>query len=322
MKKSASVIFKKIVDISVIVPTYNRKEKLRQCLESLFNQDYSQEIFEIIVIDDGSTDGTRDMLKGLSSRQPNLRYLFQSHKGPAAARNLGIKHAKANIVGFIDNDCILKNDWIRKMIDAHKLNNGVVAIGGLTKVNQHNIKAVVSQFLSDGAIKTNINGKSEIIFSPTCNVSLKKIYLNGERFSELFPLPAGEDLEFFWRLFKKGNRFIYMQNMEIFHNCHSNFKSFLRQAYMYGRGNYLVQYIHKDHSLLKEIKTQNNISFFLGSIINFIKIPRFSYLLGRRLIHSWNNFSFYEKFQIYIYFALHKIMYLIGNVIEHIRRLR
>lgn len=307
------------MDISIVIPNYNRKDSLKQCLESLFKQDYPRTNFEIIVVDDGSSDRTEEMLKELSKEHPNLRYLLQLHKGPAAARNLGIKDARARIIGFTDSDCILKSNWVRKMLEAHQLTDGAIAIGGKTLINPHNIKAQVSQFLSDGAVKTTVNGKSEIIFFPTCNVTIKKNYLNGEGFNELFPLPAGEDLEFFWRIYKKGNRFIYKQDIEIFHNCHSSFKSFLKQAYMYGRGNYLVQYIHKDHPLLKEIKTQKNLFFILGLLINFIKIPRFSYLLGKRLIQSQKHFCLYEKFQIYLYFALHKILYLMGNIMEHRR---
>ncbi|MEW6680873.1 MAG: glycosyltransferase family A protein [bacterium] len=159
------------MDISIVIPTYNRKERLKQCLESIFKQDYLQEDFEIIVIDDGSSDGTEEMLKELSKEQSNLRYFLQSHKGPAAARNLGIKEARGEIIGFTDNDCVLNLEWVRKMVEAHRLSNGAMAIGGLTKVNSANIKAQVSQFLSDGAIKTNISGKKEVIFFPTCNVS-------------------------------------------------------------------------------------------------------------------------------------------------------
>lgn len=309
------------MDISIVIPTYNRKDRLKLCLESLFQQNYLQDNFEIIIVDDGSTDGTAQMLKALSNNYSNLRYFSQPHKGPAAARNLGIKEARAEIIGFTDNDCILKSDWVRKMMEAHRLEGDVFAIGGLTTINPHSIKALVSQFLSDGAIKADINGKNEIIFFPTCNVSLKKSRLNGERFNELFLLPAGEDLEFFWRLYKKGFRFIDRQDVEIFHNCHPDFMSFLKQAYMYGRGNYLVQYIHKDHLLLKELKTESNLSFIVGLVINFVKIPRFSYILGRRLIRLKGSFNFYERFTIYFYFALHKIMYLLGNILEH-RRIR
>lgn len=310
------------MDISVIIPAYHRKAELGRCLDSLFQQDYPKDRFEIIVVNDGSGDGIEEMLRGLSEKHPNLSYLFQPHKGPAAARNLGLGKAKGEIVCFTDTDCILNFDWVRKMVEAHRSHNDVMTIGGRSKVDSSNIKVIVSQFLSDGAIATKINGEPVTIFFPTCNFSLKKNYLNGERFNELFPLPAGEDLEFCWRLFKKGYSFMYRQDIEILHQRDAEFSAFLKQAYMYGRGNYLVQCIHRDHPLLKEVKTQNNFSFVLGLIINFIKIPRFSYLLGTRLIRSQNNFSLYERLQIYIYFILHKIVYLIGNTVEHWRMVK
>jgi glycosyltransferase involved in cell wall biosynthesis len=285
-------------------------------LDSLFAQSYPRNAFEIIVIDDGSIDGTKDMLCVLAKINSNLRYFVQSQSGPAVARNLGIKHAQAGIVGFTDSDCVLDKDWVKGMVQAHSLDKYIAAVGGSTRVDSNNIKAQVSQFLSDGAIETQISGKCETIFFPTCNVSFKRDYLVSG-FNELFPLPAGEDLDFFWRLFKKGSRFNYQKEIKVFHDCHPDLASFLKQAYMYGRGNYLVQYMHQDHPLLKEIKTKNNFVFLSGLIINIIKIPRFSYLLGKRLIQRHNRLSFYKKFQVYVYFALHKINYLVGNTLEH-----
>lgn len=306
------------MDLTIIVPTYNRKLKLRQCLASLFAQSYPKDGFEITVIDDGSNDGTRDMLAELSKINPNLRYFIQQHKGPAVARNSGIKYASAEIIGFTDSDCILNRDWVRQMVQAHRSEKHIAAIGGATEVASHNIMAKVSQSLSDGAIEAVIKGKSETIFFPTCNVSFKRDSLaNG--FNELFPFPAGEDLDLFWRLFKKGSRFSYKQDIKIFHDCHTDIISFLKQAYMYGRGNYLVQHIHKDHPLLKEIKTQNNIYFIFGSIINFLKIPRFSYTLGIRLIRGSGIKDRYKESSVYAYFVLHKIFYLFGNIREFIR---
>ena len=307
------------MDISVIIPTYNRREKLRDCLDSLFRQDHPQGRFEIIVVDDGSTDGTSEMLKTLAQTYPFLRYFLQPHRGPAAARNLGIAQARAEVIGFTDNDCIVKEDWVRKMVEAHRSEEGQAVIGGLTRVDRRNIKAAVSQSLSDGAIAAAVDGLKEVIFFPTCNVSFKKRCLENEKFNESFSLPAGEDLEICWRLFKKGYGFAYRPDIEIRHNCHPHFRSFLKQAYRYGRGNCLVQHIHRDHPLLKEIKTKNNISFLLGTAVNFIKIPRFAWMLGRRLIRSGDPFTFFERFQIYGYLALHKMVYLGGNLVERHR---
>jgi MoaA/NifB/PqqE/SkfB family radical SAM enzyme len=167
-------------------------------------------------------------------------------------------------------------------------------------------------------MSTQVDNKLERIFFPTCNVSFKKQHLK-ERFNELFPLPAGEDLEFFWRIFKSGNKFLYDEGIRVFHNCHPDFKSFIRQAYKYGKGNFLVQYLHQDHPLLHEIKVSGFGHFALGCAVNFLKVPRFSYLLGRRLIRSNGKFNNYEKIQIYIYFALHKLVYLTGNIAEYFR---
>jgi MoaA/NifB/PqqE/SkfB family radical SAM enzyme/GT2 family glycosyltransferase len=305
------------MDISIIVPSYNRKERLWRCLDSIFSQDFPKDKYEVIVIDDGSCDGSPELLEELTREHSNLRYFSQPRKGPAAARNFGMRQVQADIIGFTDNDCILAKDWARRMVEAHRACETASAIGGLTKVESSNIKAVVSQFLSDGAIHVDINGKKEVVFFPTCNVSLKKGFIKNEEFNESFSLPAGEDLDFFWRLFKKGHKYIYIEDIEVFHDCHSNFKSFLKQAYSYGRGNYLVQHLHRDQPLLKELNTDNNFSFVLATLVNFIKIPRFSYLLGLRLMHAKNNLNLVEKLKVYFYFALHKAVYLSGNIAEY-----
>ncbi|MDD5691785.1 MAG: glycosyltransferase [Candidatus Omnitrophica bacterium] len=309
------------MDISIIIPAYNRKSKLKACLDSLSGQDYAKNSFEIIVIDDGSSDGTGDMLVELSKTNPNLKYFIQAHKGPAAARNLGIKHAQGRIIGFTDSDCLLDRGWVKGMVTAHRAEQHIAAIGGETYVDRRNIKAMVSQSLSDGAINVRIKGEDNTIFFPTCNVSFKRDYL-AKGFNELFPLPAGEDLDFFWRLFKKGDRFIHRQDIKVRHDCHTDFISFLRQAYMYGRGNYLVQHMHQDHPLLQEIKTANSAIFAFGLIVNLIKAPRFSFISGRRLIKFYAGLKPFQKFQVYVYFALHKIMYLAGNIAEHMRALK
>ncbi len=309
------------MDISIIIPTYNRKLKLKSCLDSLFAQTHPLDSFEIIVIDDGSADGTKNMLEAFAKINSNFKYFIQAHKGPAVARNLGIQQAQAEIIGFTDSDCILDKDWVGKMVQTHRLQEHTTAVGGTTEVDIRNIKAKVSQSLSNGAMEAKINGKLETIFFPTCNVSFKRDYLVSG-FSELFPLPAGEDLDLFWRLFKQGGRFSYQKDIKVFHDCHTDLVSFLKQAYMYGRGNYLVQYQHKNHPLLKEIKTKNSVVFVFGLFINFIKLPRFVFLSGMRLIKTDNNLNFYEKLQVFVFFILHKIMYLIGNIFEHARTLR
>ena len=86
-------------DFSVIIPTFNRGELLKSALESVFAQRYTD--FEIIVVDDGSTDGTWSHLKSLKGR---VKYFRQSNRGPGGARNLGARHAIGKYLAFLDSD--------------------------------------------------------------------------------------------------------------------------------------------------------------------------------------------------------------------------
>ncbi|MDD5019261.1 MAG: radical SAM protein [Candidatus Omnitrophica bacterium] len=304
-------------DISVIIPTRQRRDRLRRCLDALLGQDYPSDRYEIIVVDDGSTDGTRPMLEALARQKNNLHYLLQSSRGPAAARNLGLSHARGRIIAFTDDDCISARDWVRKMVDAHEAEGAASAVGGLSRVHPGKTKALVSQFLSDGAMEASVDGEPRVIFFPTCNVSLKKERLNGERFDASFSTAGGEDLEFFWRLFKNGHHFVYKPDIEIFHDCHPTLFSFLRQAYRYGRGNYRAQYLHRDLPLLKELDARGPLSFCGATIVNALKIPRFSYVMGRRLARVRKGLSFFEKGKIFAFFALHKAVYILGNIVEY-----
>jgi len=86
--------------ISVVIPTFNRSELLVKAIKSVLNQDYSN--FELFVCDDGSTDGTEEMIKSIKDER--LTYLKQENKGCAAARNLGIRNAKGELIAFLDDD--------------------------------------------------------------------------------------------------------------------------------------------------------------------------------------------------------------------------
>ncbi|HDH51516.1 MAG TPA: glycosyltransferase family 2 protein, partial [Nitrospirae bacterium] len=83
---------------SVIVPAYNADRTISKCLSSLTNQSISQDAYEVIVVDDGSTDKTPDII-----RQFQVRYLFQENSGPATARNKGAEEAKGEIILFTDS---------------------------------------------------------------------------------------------------------------------------------------------------------------------------------------------------------------------------
>lgn len=99
--------------VSVIIPTYNEKKVILNCLESLGKQ--TLEDFEIIVVDDGSTDGTKKEIKNLHKVVPSIKLLSQDHKGPGAARNFGAGKAKGEILVFVDADMTFDENFLKKL---------------------------------------------------------------------------------------------------------------------------------------------------------------------------------------------------------------
>jgi glycosyltransferase involved in cell wall biosynthesis len=97
--------------ISVIIPTYNRASLVSQAIDSVLDQTYQD--LEIIIVDDGSTDNTRELLKPYKNK---IRYIYQENRGGAAARNTGIKNAKGKYIAFLDSDDLWFPDKLEKQV--------------------------------------------------------------------------------------------------------------------------------------------------------------------------------------------------------------
>lgn len=100
--------------ISVIIPTFNRAEFLKEAVQSVLNQDYfrgreGEDVFEVIVIDDGSTDKTGEIVHSFAY---DIRYIYQENRGVSAARNVGLQHARGDFIAFLDSDDLWERDKI------------------------------------------------------------------------------------------------------------------------------------------------------------------------------------------------------------------
>ena len=100
--------------VSVVIPTYNRRPILEKCLLALERQQACPEIdrYEVVVVDDGSTDGTPDWLRAEAKRFPHVRLIEQSHGGPAEGRNRGVDHAHGDVIVFIDSDLVVTDSFL------------------------------------------------------------------------------------------------------------------------------------------------------------------------------------------------------------------
>jgi len=100
--------------ISVVIPTYNRAALLKEALESVFAQTYTD--YEVIIIDDGSTDSTEEVISALLTEHPQLRYIKQANVGVSAARNHGIFEARGEWIAFLDSDDLWFPDKLEKQM--------------------------------------------------------------------------------------------------------------------------------------------------------------------------------------------------------------
>ena len=100
--------------VSVVIPTYNRRPILEKCLSALEDQQLAGALqdYEVVVVDDGSTDGTPSWLSEQSHRFPHVRLIEQEHGGPAEGRNRGVDHARGDVIVFIDSDLVVTETFL------------------------------------------------------------------------------------------------------------------------------------------------------------------------------------------------------------------
>ena len=192
---------------SVVIPTYNRLPILRKCLDALENQILNVEIhsFEIVIVDDGSTDGTVDWLRKNIETYPHLRLFEQSHGGPALGRNLGVEKSKGELIVFIDSDLVVDKFFLRNHIDslfrAWKKN-------GNRKCFTYGSVINTSNFSNPNSEPFKLQDLSWAYFA-TGNVAIdKKLLEKSGLFDNSFRLYGWEDLELGERLRNMGVKLI------------------------------------------------------------------------------------------------------------------
>lgn len=223
--------------VSVVIPTYNRWEKLRRVLDGYREQSIPAADFEILVCDDGSTDETPERVREYSAGAPYaLRHLRGENSGPATARNRGIRGAEAPVVVMTDDDCVPHPDLLARHLASTR--RGVSTIGYIDWHPEIDVTPFMA-FLSPG-YRFNfaqITDPQQATFRCyyTANVSVWRddaLALNG--FDEQFPAAAYEDIELGYRLHKAGVRLVYDELAIIYHLHEMRLEGMLRSQVVNG----------------------------------------------------------------------------------------
>lgn len=256
--------------ISIIMPCHNRDFDLERVLRTYDAQDTS-EPFELIAVDDASTDRTFQVL----SRYQPLHYKLkverlERNQGPATARNRGFERVDSPLVAFVGDDILPEKDFVRGHLEAHRRNPPQeIAILG---------KLVWGQDLPQNTLMKHIDGVGAEQFSfyvmqdgkeydfrhlYTSNVSLKTDFLRGESrwFDTDFPYPAFEDAELGYRLAKRGLRIKYQSSILAYHYHYHTIWSFSKRQYYTGMMSHLL--LRKHPGLRKMFRRQYYRIIFL-----------------------------------------------------------
>jgi glycosyltransferase involved in cell wall biosynthesis len=245
------------MEISVVVPTFNRRKIVTRTVEALFAQNPVAAAYEIIVVVDGSADGTAAALRLLRPTCP-FRVIEQENRGPSAARNAGYRAATANLVLFLDDDMLADPGLVAAHVAAHKSRGGIVAFGSLYLSSDSPPSLATECFNREiGAFylerKRNPRREWQVADCVFSNASMPRALLNEVGgFDETFR--KREDLELGVRLLDSGVQQLYVDDAVAYQYFEKTSADLIHDAEAFALGD--VKFAHKHPSAI--IKGQLN----------------------------------------------------------------
>lgn len=213
---------------SVVVPAHQAADVLPGCLEALTRQSLARPLYEIIVVDDGSTDDTAAV-----ARAANVQVISQPKGGPASARNAGIAAARGEIVLFTDADCAPAPDWLAQMVTpfADPLVQGVK---GVYRTRQREVIARLVQL--EYAIRYERMARLPAIdFIDTYSAAYRRdLLLSYGGFDVTYPIPSVEDVDFSFRVARDGHRLVFAPQAHVEHRHPASLRRYLTRKGLYG----------------------------------------------------------------------------------------
>ncbi|MFT7484643.1 MAG: glycosyltransferase involved in cell wall biosynthesis, partial [Candidatus Paceibacteria bacterium] len=244
------------LELSIIVPTCNRLRELMQLLDKLAEQDIAADRFEVIVVDDASTQPVQQPVA--AAEWPfALRVLTQSASGPGAARNLGMQAARGSLIVFFNDDAVPARNNLRRHLEAHRSRSeDVVVMGTFSQLPQLQQDSFARHVESSSILFGQPLMQSGLLYRGlslcTGNLSISKVLLEGMGgFDEAFVYAGGEDSELGFRLERdRGVKVLFDDSIRCEHDHALNVEGYLNRMRVIGWANYLIESKHGQTGLL------------------------------------------------------------------------
>jgi len=271
--------------VSIIVPVYNVKNFVSECLDSILNQTLKN--IEVICINDGSTDGSDKIVEQYAKNDSRIKYFSQNNQGLSVTRNNGIKKALADYIMFVDSDDWIDKDFVEKLYNAAIENNAQIAAGSILRYRKSSQKYRVCY--PELKIYTDLKDKIEACSIPKCCYVWNKLY-SKELISDFQKGVFFEDVLWIPEVIKKANKLVVVPEVKYYYRVNSNsivkkLPSIKKQEDSYRAKKYIFEFFEQNNIPLsdKAKKVTKRIYYFLN--IPVLKVKEFNevetcYLFG------------------------------------------
>lgn len=230
------------IKVSVIIPTRNRAKHLERAVMALREQ-VDAPPFEVLVVDNGSTDDTGRLLAEWSRAWPGwIRALESDRQGPGATRNVGIRQALGEFIAMVDDDCIPEPEWLCNIIKGYDENESLAGIGGQTF--PVDASSVFSRYQDLFSLHQPHRDETGITFLITNNASYRADRLLETGGFDETHFMAAEDVDISRRLRARGYVLGYQPEAKVRHHNITTLYGYLRMCYRYGQG---MALLHRKH---------------------------------------------------------------------------
>lgn len=245
--------------ISIIVPFYNSEKYIKDCVESLLSQQFPANDYEIIFVDNNSTDSSVNIVK----RYPRIKLVSEGRQGSYTARNRGIREAAGRIVAFTDPDCIASPDWLAQIAEAMSDPVVSVVLGQHLMANDSPLLSMVQDYENEKNVYTFGSNDGNIYFGHTNNMAVRRELFNDVGL--FVERKRGADTIFVNSVVKRYSTraVVYRESMTVRHLEIEKPLDYYKKIFTYGRSRKLYRNIAN----IPPISYSQRLSIFKNVII-------------------------------------------------------
>lgn len=272
---------KKMINISVIIPSYNSAKTIVKTIEAIKKQEGLEKTPEIIIVDDGSLDRTIEVL----NKTENIIVISQKNSGPATARNNGAKIANGEILVFTDSDTVPHKDWLKNLTSPFE-NKNIVATTGTYSIENKGSK--LAQLIQEEIEYKHSKYNDFVAFGGSYNLAIRKdLFFDIGGFNEEYKNASGEDVDISYKIINKGYKIKFVKDAIVGHYHPENTIKYLKTQFKHGFWRAKLYFDHPnkvkgdDYTGFKEI--------FETLFAGFIIISPIVYILEKMFYKNQNK---------------------------------